>query len=744
MRIFRVLLGLTIVLSLFFSLVTAIYTIHIRAMQEDMVMNMAKNVHNGIVEPLHEITDQSTMSATEGNAKAINRFFTACQSTVEMLGIAAERTYKADEPATQDVMLPSVGSKGVIYRLNRKGFDITDAESRHMLDVMSRLKNVMEANYQTNQDIASIYMAFPAGFTIIVDDQAASAIDDHGIPMTFEPETRDWYIAALKAGKPVFSSVKRDYFTGEGVVTCSMPVYAGGDLLGVAAIDVRMSTINDYLSTNSVKGAVITIVDGEGNVELSSSEDGLFGLKPDEEKNLYDLGLPTLDVILQNAAKGEKGKQTYSFTKDGRELPEYSEEELEGMTQKEVDDYVEHALGATNYEVYYAPIPLLGWSTLFVADYSELNAQSQKIITDFLMDTADQMDNIGLVMTHAIVMIIVVFAVIIVVLYFLSRIFSKRLSEPIEELTDKVKRISGDNLDFTWERTDADETEVLAESFSDMTKKIRQYIEDLTTVTAEKERIGAELDVARRIQADMLPLDFPNQKELKLYASMTPAKEVGGDFYDFFFIDPDHLGLVMADVSGKGVPAALFMVISKTLIKNLTVSDQKGVAEILTIANKLLCEGNEESLFVTVWIGILTISTGEIACANAGHEYPIVKRAGETYQRYTDKHGVPLAAIETAQFREYQMTLQPGDVLVLYTDGFPESTNEKEELFAEERMLSAMNEAPENDPKALDDYVREEIRTFIGKAVQFDDMTMLTLCYYGSDGGRNDHGAETE
>lgn len=744
MRIFRVMLALTIILTMFFSVVNAVYTFRVRAMQAELILSMTQNVHNGILEPLHQITDETTMTATEGNAKAINRFFTTCQSTVEMLGIAAERVYKADEPAKQDIMLPTMDSKDTIYRLNAKGFDITNSESRHVLEVMSRLRNVMEANYQTNQDAASIYFASTAGFTIIADNQAAAAIDEHGSAMTFDAESRDWYIAAVEAGEPVFSSVKTDYFTGEGMVTCSMPVYAGGKLLGVAAIDIRMSTLNDYLSTNSVKGAVITLVDGEGNVELSSSEAGLFGLKPDEQKNLYDCGLPTLNKILENAAKGETGKETYTLSANGEELTEYKVEDLKKMSQEEVDAYVEEALDSTNYEVYYAPIPLVGWSTLFVADYSELNAQSQKMITDFLTETTEQLKSTNQFLVRAMIVILIVFGVLVLVLYFIAKLVSKRLSEPIEELTDKVQCISGDNLDFTWDRTDTDETAVLAQSFSDMTKKIRQYIEDLTTVTAEKERISAELDVARRIQADMLPLDFPDQKELKLYASMTPAKEVGGDFYDFFFIDEDHLGLVMADVSGKGVPAALFMVIAKTLIKNLAVSENKGAAEILSMANKLLCEGNEEMLFVTVWIGILTISTGEMDCANAGHEYPIIKRLGETYQVYEDKHAVPLAVVETVKFKEYQMTLQPGDVLVLYTDGFPESTNEEEELFSLERMLTAMNAAPKDDPKALDDHVREEIAAFIGTAVQFDDMTMLTLCYYGNNGEGNNHGAETE
>lgn len=278
-----------------------------------------------------------------------------------------------------------------------------------------------------------------------------------------------------------------------------------------------------------------------------------------------------------------------------------------------------------------------------------------------------------------------------------------------------------------------DEIEYLCHSIQQMEQEINDYIENLTAVTAEKERMGAELSVATEIQASMLPCifpAFPERKEFDIYASMHPAKEVGGDFYDFFLVDEDHLALVVSDVSGKGVPAALFMVIAKTLLKNSALNGCSP-KEILEKVNNQLCENNEAEMFVTVWLGIFTISTGDFVCANAGHEYPAIRRAGGDYELFHDKHGFVLAGMEGVKYREYEMKLFPGDVLFVYTDGVPEATNSREELFGTNRMIAALNKGKEKGCKNLLKTLRDEIDEFVGEAPQFDDITMLSLFYKG-------------
>lgn len=744
-RIFRVMIGLAVVIAVFFSGTDAIYNIYMRNVQSDSIMSLTQDVNDGVLEPFSKIADQSIMSATEGNAKVIDLFFTNCKSSVNMTSIAAKRYYEADEKAQEVVMPPSLSdAESSVYRLDTAGFDETDPESRDALEVMSRLKNIMAAAFESNQHIASIYFASPAGFTIFADDQEKAALDEQGNPKTFDPTTRDWYTQAVNTKDIVFSSVKSDYFTGEGMVTCSMPVFSDQTLLGVVAIDIRTDTINKILLSNTVENSSITIIDGEGNVEISTTEDGLFGLKTDEQKNLHQLGFPTVEQVIADAAAGECGTQSLTIKEDGTELLPLDEDTFMELSAEEWDAYAKAEINASKYEIYYAPVPVVDWSVLFTADYTELNAQTNAIADTFIEQALDRFDENENHMRRALMVDVILLAVIILISYLIARMLSRRLSEPIAELAAKVREINGDHLDFSWDRQESDETAVLAESFAEMTEKIKHYIADLTTVTAEKERIGAELDVATKIQADMLPLDFPEAPELELFASMTPAKEVGGDFYDFFHIDDDHMGLVIADVSGKGVPAALFMVIAKTLIKNLAISAKRSPAQILSAANKLLCEGNEEMLFVTAWVGILTISSGEMTCANAGHEYPILKRKGEAFRLYEDEHDVALAISEMETYHEYEMTLHAGDILVLYTDGFPESRDEEDRLFTEDAMLDALNDAGEAEPKALDDTLRKKIRAFNGGAEQFDDMTMLTIRYHGCSDTGNDDGAETE
>jgi len=277
-----------------------------------------------------------------------------------------------------------------------------------------------------------------------------------------------------------------------------------------------------------------------------------------------------------------------------------------------------------------------------------------------------------------------------------------------------------------------DEVELLADSFRKMEEDMISYIREFMKATAEKERIGAELNVATQIQADMLPRifpPFPEQDEFDIYATMTPAREVGGDFYDFFLVDRDHLAVVIADVSGKGVPAALFMVIAKTLIKN-HAQNRETPGEVFTQTNAQLCEGNDAGLFVTAWMGVLEISTGKFVYVNAGHNPPLLKRAGGQYEWLKSRPGFVLAGMEGIRYRENTLELMPGDTLYLYTDGVTEATSSAQELYGEERLQAALNEASELPVSQLLPRIKNCIDTFVGDAEQFDDITMLGLQYH--------------
>lgn len=231
----------------------------------------------------------------------------------------------------------------------------------------------------------------------------------------------------------------------------------------------------------------------------------------------------------------------------------------------------------------------------------------------------------------------------------------------------------------------------------------------------------------------MLPRIFPpypEREEFDIYADMLPAREVGGDFYDFFLVDDDHLAVVMADVSGKGIPAALFMVIAKTLIKNRTQAGGTP-AEILRDVNEQLCEGNEADMFVTAWLAVIDLNTGEGFATNAGHENPALCHSSGNFELIKNKHSLAVAVMDGANFREHGFKLEAGDTLFIYTDGVPEASNSNDEMFGTDRMIEVLNNNRDESLNSIIDSMRSEIIKFTGEAEQFDDFTMLALRYYG-------------
>ena len=325
---------------------------------------------------------------------------------------------------------------------------------------------------------------------------------------------------------------------------------------------------------------------------------------------------------------------------------------------------------------------------------------------------------------------LVVLAAILMCFFFVKR----KIVNPINKIRDASKSMvenleNEDSIDVSVKT--GNEIEELFDSFKEMYGDVQDYIKKLEGVTAEKERIGAELDVAKHIQASMLPCifpAFPERSEIDIYATMEPAKEVGGDFYDFFMVDDTHLAIVIADVSGKGVPAALFMVIGKTLIKDHTTPG-RDLGKVFTEVNQLLCESNSEELFITAFEGVLDLVTGEFVYVNAGHEMPYICKAGGNFEPYKIRAAFVLAGMEGMKYRAGSMTLEPGDKIFQYTDGVTEATNVNNELYGMERLGTILNKVKNGTPHDILPAVKKDIDEFVGEAPQFDDITMLCLEY---------------
>lgn len=333
----------------------------------------------------------------------------------------------------------------------------------------------------------------------------------------------------------------------------------------------------------------------------------------------------------------------------------------------------------------------------------------------------------------------IIFGVTILALWYVE----SKITTPIEMISKLVDEFAGqdhlgenDNkklkeMCVSIQENTKDEIGELAHDFNRMMSDIENYVLNIRTVTAEKERIGAELSIATQIQANMLPCifpAFPERNEFDIYATMNPAKEVGGDFYDFFMVDDRHLAIVMADVSGKGVPAALFMVIGKTLIKDHTTSG-KDLGMVFTEVNELLCESNSEGLFITAFEGVIDLSSGAFRYVNAGHEIPYICKKGGKFEPYKVRAGFVLAGMEGMKYKCGELQLEPGDKIFQYTDGVTEATDANNELYGMERLTKILGENSALSPTELLPAVKNDIDGFVGEAPQFDDITMLCLEY---------------
>ena len=550
-----------------------------------------------------------------------------------------------------------------------------------------------------------LYIGLPEGAFITAGKNAASWFVD-GEPRAYDPRGRIWYREAAEAGRMIFTDGEWDANTGKYCVECAMPVYDGeGKLQAVVGHDLFLDEMLQVLRDASAEGEYTLLVNEEGRAVLPTQAETFPMMASDRSADLRESENELLSRVVSDALAGKDAGVTL-----GR-------------------------LAGGDYYIVATPIETTGWvlvSAYNQAISSQPAIQLKNSLSAVQNETAqDYRDRTAKVQTTAIVLLL---AVALLTLGGAAAL-GGRIVKPLNTMTRRVSELSESNLEFKMENAyrTGDEVEELAESFAAISRRTVEYMDQIVKVTAEKERIGAELSLATQIQASMLPHifpAFPERTDIDLFASMDPAKEVGGDFYDYFLIDGDHLGLVIADVSGKGVPAALFMMASKIIIQSVAKLG-KSPAEILTRANEAICSNNDAEMFVTTWLGIVELSTGKMTAANAGHEFPAVMKPGGRFELYKDRHGFVIGGMEDVRYHEYELQLEPGSKVFVYTDGVPEATNAEQELFGAERMVNALNIRPEASPKELLENVRRAVDAFVKDAEQFDDLTMLCLEYKG-------------
>ena len=501
----------------------------------------------------------------------------------------------------------------------------------------------------------------------------------------------DWYQIPKSLNKPIWTEPYYDEGAGEIIMsTYSVPFYKSTDgekkLMGIVTSDISMSWLQAIVDSIKIyetgygflisrNGTVIT----HRNSSLIMNET-IFSLA----ETLRD---STLRDIGQGMIRGESDYVPISSLTDGRKS-----------------------------WIYYVPLPSSGWSLGVLFPEDEL------------------MSDIALLSKILLAVGIIGFVLLIITVILIAT----GITRPLRTLVSATEEVAAGNFDLVIPAPKTGgEVGKLTESFSSMTVSLKDYIEKLTETTTAKERIESELQIAHDIQMSIIPRmfpPFPEMEEFDIFADIKPAKEVGGDYYDFFFIDDDHLCFTIGDVSGKGVPASLFMAVTRTLIRAKTIRGLSP-AQVMCRVNEDLCLNNESGMFVTIFLGFFNIRTGEIQYCNGGHDAPFIVHPNGKVEPMGEPDGLLVGVIENFDYITNKFKLEADDALILFTDGVHEAMDVNDNLFSIERLVELLERMNDTDPEKMTKTVFHAVQEYEKGAVQSDDVTILSLKYYG-DGGK--------
>lgn len=667
---------------------------------------------------LEKAAGERLLELAEGKALYIEEKFHSIIACVNGIAQEAEEIYRNPEKyPDREVPLPEKNSHELAAQLlwsdslmsrteGDAGGELLFMPDKERQEEILKLGNIQDllVQYNRNNDmISSVYLATESGWLILADYIPGHKYTGGGeLPDCFEARNRQWYKLACRAGtgETVYSDVMVDFHEGKDCIVCAQAVYVDGRIVAVAGIGSYLDTVQETVWNAAVgESGYSFLVNRAGRVIVSGAQEGETAVQEGSNIDIRQSENQELAAAAEKMLRGERG---------------LTELMLEGR----------------NVYLAYAPLVETGWSLATVMDVEEALApavRSRQTILHLAEEVFLQQDATihGMIGFYFVIVMLTAIAVGAA-----GIIFAKKLTFPIRRLTGEAVRIGRGKLDEQIHIESGDEVEELGNAFNSMTSRLKKYIESLSAATAEQERIRTELDLASQIQADMLPDAevFADKQGFVIDACMMPAKEVGGDFYDFFLIDNDRLAFLIADVSGKGVPASLFMVVAKTLLQSRLMEGGALEAAVADV-NERLCAGNENGMFVTAWIGVLTLSTGKLQYVNAGHNPPLLGNPKTGFSYITETGGFVLAGMEDMTYAGRELKLEPDDVLFLYTDGVTETNDENGNLYGEARLKTLLNEWKEAEPKKLPAAVMQDIQRFQGNAVQFDDVTMLVLSY---------------
>jgi phosphoserine phosphatase RsbU/P len=649
---------------------------------------------------LETLTQDGLLKATTDQATLINAHFREVENDLKILVDSAERIWKTPDAyprkrsysITESPPDPKSASvwqipRGVLPAVVATDLQISSAMDDFMISVMKSNPNINDCNIATPH---GLFRRFPWSANI---DPA------------YDVRVRDWFNRALKSGSLGWSEPYVGVIARNLRVNCSAPVIKNKKTVAVIGLNVPLTTIQERI------------------IKMRINRLGKAYLVSQDRRILAREGLVTDSNNWSEKQKGE----FFSFD-DKKAMPELDKNLASGSP-----GIMRGILGKQDSFVAYAPISTTGWSVLFAlpveAVFAPIRPTEQALVTQAQVVSSQVYRHIGIAMA----VLVLVFLSMLVGVTIVSRRMAHQITAPIMALEEGAKVIGDGNLEHRLQVESGDEIQQLGETFNKMAGDLSRYIHDLTVTTAAKERIQSELKLATDIQASLLPRifpPFPDRTEIDLFALMDPAKEVGGDFYDFFFLDEHRICLVIGDVSDKGVPAALYMMVAKTLLKSEALRDADP-AQILERTNSILALDNDSSMFVTVFCAILDTDTGQLDCANAGHLPPLIQKTDGSTTHHSFSPGFVLGPMPDISYRTEQIMLQPGELFLLYTDGVNEAVNPGLEEYGEQRLLACVNSCPNGTPEEIILAIRAEVQGFANGAQQSDDITMLAVRYLG-------------
>ncbi len=591
------------------------------------------------------------------------------------------------------------------------GLDLDDPKLKEDIALASNIGDWLKRVYSESDMVVATYVASASGFTIMADKRSDKKYNGgESFPVRVDFRKRPWYVDAVKRNGLLYTDIYIDVYTSNRSITCAAPYYNGrGEIAGVVGGGMFLSHINTIvLSTKIGASGYGFILKKDGRVLFSPKAFGDLKVAAVNEKSLFDAEEESLRMVANNMADGEVG-----------------------VVEAEVD-------GEPCY-VAYAPLRAMNASFGVVMEQAEITAAAVSNEDVIEKSTSNFIQYLDSSIYTTFIAVLFVTIVVLIIVYFVGDYLAKRLVRPMLVLNEGVKEIADGNLDKKLDVSSVEEIGLVAKSFNHMTDELKEQMETLKKVTRDKERISTELSVATNIQESMLPNKFPafpDIKEFDVYASMHAAKQVGGDFYDFYMVDNRHLMVTVADVSGKGVPAALFMVVSKTILQNyaLAINGRISLPELISHVNDRLVTNNDAMMFVTAFVGLLDLDTGQFTYVNAGHNPPLIYRKSNDEYSYLKVHrNFVLAGVSGISFMGQEIKLNSGDKLYLYTDGVTEALSDTDELFGEARLIETLNreDIRKASVKETQEKVKEALQAHVKTREQSDDITQLTLVYNG-------------